>query len=179
MKVVRKFIAGSAMAAMLLLGTAGIASATAPISTIPTDQVVLSGSCITLLQVSTAVSMAQDNYVPGGAPAEIIVNGTVVPVAVAANTPGNYVVNLGCPYFSGSVNPLPKDQVALGGTCTTLVQVQNAVALATANYTPGNPPAGIVVNGNFVPVGLAGSQPWLYTDAGCGTTVPWTCPWRA
>ena len=88
------------LTAGLVLGLSSPAIAgnpTPPPPPLPADQVNLAGGCITLLDVSVAITTAIYDYVPNGPPAGIIVNGNWVPAALAATTPGNFVDYDGCP----------------------------------------------------------------------------------
>ena len=49
---------------------------------------------------------------------------------------------------------LPSDQIALNGSCIPATQVLAAAQKALSLYIPGGPPAGVIVNGNWIPAGM-------------------------
>jgi hypothetical protein len=128
------------MVAPLVLGFAGVAVAgnpTDPPPVLPTDQIVLNGSCISAAQV-----------------------------LAAAQQTGEYV---GAGQCAGPQVPsvLPADQITLTG-CVTPAQEVTAAQDALDLYAAGDAPAGILVNGNWVPAGIA-------TNAG-GYAASNACP---
>jgi hypothetical protein len=153
----KKFLAMPIMVAPLVLGLGGVALASNPTNpppALPSDQIVLSGSCISASQVLAAAQQAAGLYVPGGPPAGVIVNGNWIPVAMVSKS-NEYVNNSAC---AGPLLPstkLPSDQISLDGPCLLQAQVMAAAHEAIDLYVPGGPPAGVIVNGTWVPAGIA------------------------
>ncbi len=163
-----KFLALPIMVAPLVLGFAGVAMAGNPVNpppALPSDQIVLSGTCVSATQVSVAAQQAVSLYLPGSQPAGLIVNGNWLPAAMAAQS-GEFV---GASQCAGPQVPslLPADQITLTG-CVTSTEEATAAQDAIALYLAGDAPAGIVVNGNWVPAGIA-------TNAG-GYAATNACP---
>jgi hypothetical protein len=73
--------------------------------------------------------------------------------------------------------PLPPDQIVLNGTCVSAAQVATAAQQALAQYTPGSPPAGLIVNGSWLPVAMSDAT-GVYVGAGqcAGPQVPSVLP---
>jgi hypothetical protein len=153
----KKVLAIPIMVAPLVLGFAGVAVAanpTDPPPVLPSDQIVLNGSCISSAQVSTAAEQAVALYLPGSQPAGLIVNGNWLPAAMVANS-GEYTGASPCagPQLSSVLAP---DQITLVG-CMSVTQVMTAAQDAIDLYAPGDVPAGVIVNSNWVPAGIAAS----------------------
>jgi len=156
------------MVAPLVLGFAGVAVAanpTNPPPVLPSDQIVLTGSCVSATQVLAAAQQAVSLYLPGSQPAGLIVNGNWLPAAMVAQS-GEYV---GAGQCAGPQVPsvLPADQITLTG-CVSATEEATAAQDAIALYVAGDAPAGIIVNGNWVPGGIA-------TNAG-GYAASNACP---
>jgi hypothetical protein len=153
----KKFLAIPIMVAPLVLGFAGVAVAANPSDpppVLPSDQIVLNGSCISATQVSTAAGQAVALYLPGSQPAGLIVNGDWLPAAMVANS-GEYMGASPCagPQISTAASA---DQITLVG-CMSTTQVMTAAQDAIDLYVTGDVPAGVIVNGNWVPAGIAAS----------------------
>jgi hypothetical protein len=156
------------MVAPLVLGFAGVAVAgnpTDPPPVLPTDQIVLNGTCVSAAQVLAAAQQAVAQYTPGTQPAGVIVNGSWLPAAMVAQA-GEYV---GAGQCAGPQVPsvLPADQITLTG-CVSATQEATAAQDAIDLYAAGDAPAGILVNSNWVPAGIA-------TNAG-GYAASNACP---
>ncbi len=165
---VPKFLAIPIMVAPLVLGFAGVAVAgnpTNPPPVLPSDQIVLSGSCVSAAQVSAAAQQAVSLYLPGGQPAGLVINGNWLPAAMAAQS-GEFA---GANQCAGPQVPsvLPADQITLTG-CVSATEEATAAQDAIDLYVTGAAPAGILVNGNWVPAGIA-------TNAG-GYAASNACP---
>jgi hypothetical protein len=161
----KKFLAIPVVVAPLVLGFGGVAFAgnpTEPPPALPSDQIVLNGSCVSVEQVVAAAEDAMALYVPGDQPAGVIVNGSWVPAAAAyyvAFNSSSGCVGLVAPTIS-PVAPtnnslFPTDQIALSGSCLSVQQVMAAAREAIALYVPGDQPAGVTVNGGWVPAAAA------------------------
>ncbi len=59
-------------------------------------------------------------------------------------------------------------QLDVSGPSVSSSDVASAAEQALKNYTPGGPPAGITVNGTWVPASIAASNPSAYTTSGSG-----------
>jgi hypothetical protein len=151
----------------LVLGFAGVALAanpTNPPPALPSDQVVLTGVCLSATQVNAAAQQAIGAYVAGDQPAGLIVNGNWIPAGAVANEEV-YVAGCAGPVLPTSSTLLPTDQITLTG-CPSIAQVVTAAQDATALYVAGDEPAGVIVNGNWVPAGIAASGGSL-ASSGC------------
>ena len=153
----KKFLAIPIMVAPLVLGLGGVALAanpTNPPPALPSDQIVLTGACLSATQVSVAVQQAISQYAPGDQPAGVIINGNWMPAATLANSEG-YVGGCAGPLLPTNSSLLPTDQVAINGACLSVAQVMTAGQDAIGLYVAGDAPAGVIVNGNWVPAGIA------------------------
>jgi hypothetical protein len=92
---IKKSVVAGAGAAIIALAVPGIA-AIAQGATLPADQIVLNGSCLSVDDVLAAAQQAMAAYVLGGPPAGVIINNNWVPAAFLASNEGEYAVNLGC-----------------------------------------------------------------------------------
>jgi hypothetical protein len=171
----KRFLAVPIIMAPLALGLGGVAFAqnpTEPPPPLPADQIVLNGSCLSVPQVMAAAQDAIALFVPGDQPAGVIVNDNWVPAAAAGAVP--YIISTGCvgtaPVAPG-YNPLaPTDQIVLNGTCLSVLDVTTAAQDAIALYLPGDQPAGVTVNGNWVPSGIAARPGGTLDSLGCATS---------
>jgi hypothetical protein len=164
----KKFLAIPIMVAPLVLGFAGVAVAgnpTDPPPVLPADQIVLNGSCLSVTQVTSAAQQAIGLYAVGDQPAGLIINGNWMPAAMVANS-GEYVGADGCAGPLLPLVPLPADQIALTG-CVSVAQVTTAALDATDLYVTGDAPAGVIVNGNWVPAGLASNAGGYPAGSAC------------
>ncbi len=154
--------------APLVLGLGGEALAanpTDPPPPLPADQIVLSGICLSSSQVTQAAQQALSLYVTGAPPAGLIINDNWLPAAQVASSVG---------YGGGCAGPLvptggafrPTDQIAIAG-CPSVTQVMTAAQDALALYVPGAAPAGVIVNGNWVPAGIDASAGGPVASGGC------------
>ena len=167
----KKFLALPIVVAPVVLGFAGAAFAQAPASTgatMPADQIVLTGACLSAAQVSTAAAQALNAYAIGDQPAGLIINGTWIPAALAA-TGEQYVNGCAGPLLPANSNLLPTDQIVVSGNCPTQAQVTTAATDALSLYATGDQPAGVVVNGIFVPAGVASTADGTLLDNLCGS----------
>jgi hypothetical protein len=98
-------------------------------------------------------------YVPGGPPAGVIVNDNWIPAAMVTSSTGY----LGGDVCAGLV--VPTDQIIMTGS-PTVAQVMAAANQAMSLYAPGGPPAGVIVNGNWIPAGIAASTGGYLTTTG-------------
>ncbi len=158
----RKFFTAPIIAAPLVLGLGGVALASNPTATspaLPSDQIVLNGSCIPATQVLAAAEKASSLYVPGGPPAGVIVNGNWIPAAMVTSSTGY----MGGGLCAGLV--VPTDQIIMRGS-PTVAQVMAAAKQAMSLYVSGGPPAGVIVNGNWIPAGIATSTGGYSTTTG-------------
>ncbi len=149
----KKLLAVPVMVAPLLAGFAGVAVAgnpTDPPPPLPPDQLVLNGTCVSAAQVSTAAAQALSLYLPGSPPAGLIINGAWLPAAMASQGV------VGPNQCAGPQVPavLPADQIELTG-CVSATQEATAAQDAIDLYAAGDAPAGIIVNSNWVPAGIA------------------------
>jgi hypothetical protein len=169
----KKFLAIPLMIAPLILGLGGVALASNPTNpppALPSDQIVLSGNCLPIAQVLATAQQAISLYAPGDQPAGLIVNGTWMPASMVVNS-GVYVGANGCalPLLPTNSSLLATDQIIVTGVCPTLTQVMTAAQDALALYTAGGSPAGVIVNGNWVPAGVA-ANPGGSLSNGCATS---------
>jgi hypothetical protein len=166
----KKFLAIPIIALPLVLGPAGMALAanpTNPPPPLPSDQIALVGVCLSPTQVSVAAQQALGQYVAGDQPAGLIINGNWIPAAAVATTE-TYVNGCAVPELPTNSTLVPADQITISG-CPSITQVE-AVALDTiAYYVPGDEPAGVIVNGNWVPAGVA-STGGTVGSSGCATS---------
>ncbi len=163
----KKLLAVPVMVAPLVAAFAGVAVAgnpTDPPPPLPPDQIVLNGTCVSAAQVATAAAQAASLYVPGSPPAGVIINNVWVPAEMAAESG-----IVGANQCAGPQVPsvLPADQIELTG-CVSAAQEATAAQDAIDLYAPGDAPAGIIVNSNWVPAGVA-------TNAG-GYAASNACP---
>jgi hypothetical protein len=164
----KKFLAVPTIALPLALGLGGVALAanpTNPPPPLPSDQIALSGVCLSATQVTEAAQQALSLYVVGSPPAGVIINGDWVPAPMVANSE-EYVGGCAGPVFPTSSSFLPTDQISITG-CPSIAQVTTAAQDALALYLPGEPPAGVIVNGNWVPAGIAASAGGSLASGGC------------
>lgn len=167
----KKALAIPVIALPLTLGLGGVALAanpTNPPPPLPPDQVALIGVCLSSAQVTTAAQQALSLYVVGSPPAGLIVNGNWVPASMVASS---VVYQGGCagPAAPTSSSFLPTDQINITG-CRSIAQVTTAAQDAVDLYTPGDAPAGVIVNGNWVPAGLAASPGGSVASGGCAVS---------
>ena len=101
----------------------------------------------------------------GGPPAGLIINDNWLPAAQVASSVA---------YGGGCAGPLvptggslrPTDEIAITG-CPSVTQVMTAAQDALALYVPGASPAGVIVNGNWVPAGIDASAGGPVASGGC------------
>ncbi len=166
----KKFLAIAIMVLPLVLGFGGVALAgnpTNPPPVLPSDQIVLTGVCLSSTQVNAAAQQAIGLYVAGDQPAGLIVNGNWLPAAAIANSEV-YVGGCAGPVLPTSSSLLPTDQITITG-CPSIAQVVTAAQDAIALYVPGDAPAGVTVNGNWVPAGIAASG-GSFATSGCAVS---------
>ncbi|MGO9660102.1 MAG: hypothetical protein ACLQVK_15015 [Acidimicrobiales bacterium] len=166
----KKFLAIPIMVLPLVLGFGGVALAgnpTNPPPVLPSDQIVLTGVCLSSTQVNAAAQQAIGLYVAGDQPAGLIVNGNWLPAAAIANSEV-YVGGCAGPVLPTSSSLLPTDQITITG-CPSIAQVVTAAQDAIALYVPGDAPAGVTVNGNWVPAGIAASG-GSFATSGCAVS---------
>jgi hypothetical protein len=164
----KKFLAVPIMVAPLVLGLGGVALAgnpTNPPPALPSDQIALTGVCLSPTQVIAAGQQAIGLYVVGSQPAGVIINGNWMPAAMVANSE-EYVGSNGCAGPLLPLVPLASDQIALTG-CLSVAQVMTAAQDATDLYVAGDAPAGVIVNGNWVPAGIASSAGGYSASSAC------------
>jgi hypothetical protein len=154
------------MVAPIVLGLGGVALAANPTG-LPSDQIAISGSCLSVSQVVAAGNQAMALYALGDEPAGVIVNGNWVPAAAVANSVA-LVSAGGCagPALPTNSPLLPTDQITVALACPTSGQVIVAAQDAIALYVPGDLPAGVFVNGSWIPAGIAASSGG-YLAGGC------------
>lgn len=150
----KKFLVVPIMVAPLVAGFAGVAVAgnpTDPPPPLPADQIVVNGTCVSAAQVTAAAAQAVAQYLPGSPPAGVIINNYWVPAAMAAEAG-----IVGANQCAGPQVPsvLPADQIQLSG-CVSASQEATAAQDAIDLYAAGDAPAGIIVNANWVPAGVA------------------------
>jgi hypothetical protein len=167
----KKFLAIPIIVLPLVLGLGGVALAanpTNPPPALPSDQIVLTGVCLSSTQVNVAAQQAIGQYVAGDQPAGLIVNGNWVPAAAVANSEV-YVGGCAGPVLPTSSSLLPTDQITING-CPSIAQVTTAAQDAVALYVPGDAPAGVIVNGNWVPAAIAASAGGSLASGGCAVS---------
>jgi len=163
----KKFLAFPIMVTTLVLGSGGVALAgnpTNPPPPLPPDEVVLTGVCVSLSQVMAAAQDAINLYAPGDPPAGVIVNDDWVPAALAARTV-QFAATSGC---AGTL--LQPDEIVVNGPCVSVGQVTAAAQEAIGLYAPGDAPAGVIVNGTWVPAGVAESAIGNAVSNGCAVS---------
>jgi hypothetical protein len=168
---VTKFLAVPIMVAPLVLGLGGVALAanpTNPPPPLPPDQIVLSAVCVSATQVTAAAQQALSLYVAGSPPAGLIINGNWMPAAQVASSV-EYGGGCAGPIVPTGSPLLPTDQIAIAG-CPSIAQVTTAAQDAVALYVPGAAPAGVIVNGNWVPAGIAASPGGSLASGGCAVS---------
>ena len=166
----KKFLAIPIIVLPLVLGLGGVALAanpTNPPPALPSDQVALTGVCLSSSQVAVAAQQALSFYAVGSQPAGVIVNGNWVPAEAVANSEV-YVGGCAGPVLPTSSSLLPTDQITING-CPSVAQVVTAAQDAIALYVGGDAPAGVTVNGNWVPAGLAANGGSL-ASGGCAVS---------
>ncbi|MGO9657394.1 MAG: hypothetical protein ACLQVK_27385 [Acidimicrobiales bacterium] len=154
----KKFLAIPVIVLPLTLGFGGVALAanpTNPPPPLPPDQIALMGVCLSSAQVTAAAQQAQGLYVAGSPPAGLIINGNWVPASEVA-TAVAYTGGCAGPASPTSNALLPADQINMSG-CASIAEVTTAAQDAVALYSPGDEPAGVIVNGNWVPATIAAS----------------------
>lgn len=166
----KKFLAIPIIVLPLVLGPAGMALAgnpTNPPPPLPSDQIALVGVCLSPTQVSLAAQEALGQFVAGDPPAGLIINGNWVPAAAVATTE-TYVNGCAVPELPSNSTLVPADQIAISG-CPSITQVETVAEDAIAYYVSGDDPAGVIVNGNWVPAGVA-STGGTVGSSGCATS---------
>jgi len=166
----KKFLAIPIIVLPLVLGLGGVALAanpTNPPPALPSDQVALTGVCLSSSQVAVAAQQALSFYAVGSQPAGVIVNGNWVPAEAVANSEV-YVGGCAGPVLPTSSSLLPTDQITING-CPSVAQVVTAAQDAIALDVGGDAPAGVTVNGNWVPAGLAANGGSL-ASGGCAVS---------
>jgi hypothetical protein len=171
---IKKLFAIPLMVVPLVLGFGGVALAsnpTQPPPALPSDQVVLNGSCLSVTQVLAAAQQAVSFYAPGDQPAGLLVNGDWLPAAMVANSGASVGAN-GCvgPILPTNSPFLPTDQITVTGICPSVTQVMTAAQDAITLYAPGDAPAGVIVSGNWVPAGVASSAGGNAASGGCAVS---------
>ncbi len=166
----KRFLAIPLIALPLVLGPAGMALAanpTNPPPPLPSDQIALVGVCLSPTQVSVAAQQALGQFVAGDQPAGLIINGSWIPAAAVASTE-TYVNGCAVPELPTNSTLVPADQITISG-CPSITQVEAVALDAIAYYVPGDDPAGVIVNGNWVPAGVA-STGGTVGSSGCATS---------
>jgi len=102
--------------------TTASTTTTATTGTVPAnlapDQLALTGTCIPAATLLETAEEAVDEYVPGGDPAGVYVNGMWLPASYLAAFAGNYIVGpMGCT----STTPVPTTVPVSTTTTTTTV----------------------------------------------------------
>jgi hypothetical protein len=164
----KKFLAIPITVAPLVLGFGGVALAanpTDPPPPLPPDQVVLNGSCLSATQVAAAVQQATSQYFPGAEPAGVIINGNWMPAAIVANSE-QYVNGCAGPVLPTNSSLLPTDQITMAA-CPSVAQLVTAGQDALGLYVPGDAPAGVIVDGDWVPAGIASTAGGALASAMC------------
>ena len=132
------------LTASLVLGLSTAATAgnpTPPPPPLPPDQLVLTGSCLTVDAVLAAANQAMSLYVPGDQPAGVIINGNWVPAAWLASNAGLYAVTTGCPPTPTPVTtpvtvaPVPSSMTTLAPTTTSTVPVTSSTTVPSPTTT--------------------------------------------
>jgi hypothetical protein len=68
---------------------------------------------------------------------------------------GTAVVGVPAAAYGGALpTSLPNDQLIVSGSCVTESQLLTASLQAISDYAPGSQPAGVYINGNWVPANL-------------------------
>jgi hypothetical protein len=166
----KKLLAIPIIALPIALGPAGMAlgaNPTNPPPALPSDQIALVGVCLSPTQVTAAAQQALAQYVAGDQPAGLIVNGNWVPAAVVATTQ-TYVNGCAVPELPSNSTLVPADQIAISG-CPSITQVETVAQDAVDFYASGDDPAGVIVNGNWVPAGIAATGGAVGSN-GCATS---------
>ena len=166
----KKFLAVPIIVLPLVLGLGGVALAanpTNPPPALPSDQVALTGLCLSQSQVAVAAQQALSFYAVGSQPAGVIINANWMPASMIADSE-TYVAGCAGPVLPTSSSLLPTDQITING-CPSVTQVTTAAQDAVALYVPGDAPAGVIVNGNWVPAGLAANGGSL-ASGGCAVS---------
>jgi hypothetical protein len=166
----KKFLAVPIIVLPLVLGPAGMALAanpTNPPPALPSDQIALVGVCLSPTQVSAAAQQALGQFVAGGPPAGLIINGNWVPASAVAGTQ-TYVNGCAVPELPSNSTLVPADQITISG-CPSITQVEAVAKDAIAFYVSGDDPAGVIVNGNWVPAGIASTGGTVGSE-GCATS---------
>jgi hypothetical protein len=143
------------------------ANPTNPPPALPSDQVALTGLCLSQSQVAVAAQQALSFYAVGSQPAGVIINANWMPASMIADSE-TYVAGCAGPVLPTSSSLLPTDQITING-CPSVTQVTTAAQDAVALYVPGDAPAGVIVNGNWVPAGLAANGGSL-ASGGCAVS---------
>jgi hypothetical protein len=152
----KKILAVPVMVLPLVLGFGAVALADNPPNSplaLPPDQIALTGTCLSVTQVTAAAQQAMSLYVTGDQPAGVIVNGNWMPAAMVANSE-QYVNDCAGPLLPQGSSLRPADQITVNG-CSSVTQVMTAAQDAISLYVPGDAPAGVIVNGDWVPAGIA------------------------
>ncbi|MGD0808696.1 MAG: hypothetical protein ABSA91_03130 [Acidimicrobiales bacterium] len=166
----KKFLTIPVIVLPLVLGPAGMALAanpTNPPPALPADQIALVGVCLSPAQVTAAAQQAVAQYVAGDQPAGVVINGNWMPAAEVA-TNETYVGGCAIPELLSNSTLVPSDQITMSG-CPSVPQVEAAALDAIASYASGDDPAGVIVNGNWVPAGIASTGGTVGTS-GCATS---------
>ncbi len=166
----KKLLAIPIVVLPLVLGLGGMALAASPHNpppALPPDQVALVGVCLSPTQVSVATQQAVAQYADGDQPAGVIINGNWMPAAAVATTE-TYVGGCAVPELLANSTLVPSDQITISG-CPSISQVEAAALDAIAVYVSGDDPAGVIVNGNWVPAGVA-STGGTVGNSGCATS---------
>ena len=91
------------------------------------------------------------------------------------------VLGLSSPAIAGNPTPppppLPADQLVLTGYCLPVDTVLAAADQALGLYALGDQPAGVIINGNWVPAAYLASNAGEYAvTTGCAPPTPTTAP---
>ena len=70
-----------------------------------------------------------------------------------------------------SSSPLPADQIVINSSCITVAQMVAAGQQAEALYVPGGPPAGLIINGNWMPAAMVVNSGEYIGANGCDPGV--------
>jgi hypothetical protein len=121
----------------------------------------------------TAAQQSWSLYAPGAQPAGLIINGYWVPAEAIAYS-GEIFNGSGCADVAlGSNAPqlaLATDQIALNGTCVAPADVMTAAQDAADLYVVGGAPAGVIVNGTWIPAGAASAAGGSVISNGCAVS---------
>jgi hypothetical protein len=71
---------------------------------------------------------------------------------------------------SAIVAPFASDQIVINGTCSS-AQVMAMAAQAMSLYAPGDQPAGVIVNGQWLPAGMGANSSAFVTSSGCAVAL--------